>query len=150
MVEHSQDLLLHLRPLELLPNRKGLAVYNLHGIQAFGQPDHGVAKAAQVDIADVAASKPTEELEVVEAYLAPLTAEAAHGLPVGLVGLVGLVAAMAGGHALRVRTHGDRRGASKADVADPAVAGVSSCDRRTAAVVVGFFEGRRHGWDHHH
>ena len=96
MVEHDQDFLLHLSPLKLLPNHEGLTVYYLHGIETFRQPDHRVTKAAQVDVAYVAASKPAKELEVVEAYLAPLAVDTPHGLPVGLVGLVGLVAAARG------------------------------------------------------
>lgn len=52
------------------------------------------AQPAEVDVADVAAADPADELEVVEADMAvPIAAELPDCLPVELLGFVGLVAA---------------------------------------------------------
>lgn len=92
VIEHTQNLLLHLSSLQLLPHGESFSVHHFHGVEALFRPrDNGVSNLAEVDVADVAAAESPEEAEVVEAELAvEVAAEAGHGLPGGLVGLVGL------------------------------------------------------------
>lgn len=92
MVKHTQNILLHICPLQLLPYFKSLPIHHLHSIEALRQPHHWVPNLAKVHISDVSAADAAEQAEVVEPYKASLlAAEAVHGLPTGLVGLVGLV-----------------------------------------------------------
>lgn len=90
MIKHAQNLFLHLCSLKLLPYGKCFSVHHFHGVEALRQPHHGVPYLAEVDIADVAASKPPQEAEVFESEAAFVASESPHGLPGGLVCLMGL------------------------------------------------------------
>jgi len=82
VIHHRQNLLLHLRSLQLLPYGQRFSVHNLHGVvEALRPSHHGVLYLAEVHVPDVAAAEPPQEAEVVEADAAGVEAEAPHGLP---------------------------------------------------------------------
>ena len=135
MIKHAQNLLLRLRPLQLVSYSESFPVHHFHGIETLGQPHHRVPYLAEVDVADVAAAKSVEQAEVLEADAAFLALEPAHGFPGGLVGLVRFGEEGIAG--------GDRAAAAaEAEVAHPAAAaGVRHRDGGAAAVIVGFITG---------
>lgn len=63
VVNHLQNLSLHLRSLRLLLQRHGLLVHHLHRVEALVLV---VAKATEVHSADVAGADAAEEVEVTE------------------------------------------------------------------------------------
>lgn len=121
VIKHGQNLLLHLRSLQLLPYSKCLSVNHFHGIEALRQPHNGVPYLAKVHVPDVAAPQPAQQPEVVQPHLPLVPPEPPHRLPCSLVGLVRLrVRALHGGGA-----DGDRAPAApaaEAEVGHPAPA----------------------------
>jgi hypothetical protein len=93
VIKHTQNLLLHFSPLQLLPYGKRFFVHHLHGVQALRQPHHRVPNLTEVHVPEVSAAEAAEEPEVVEPHSAYRAPEPPHGFPCGLVGLVGLVGA---------------------------------------------------------
>lgn len=160
MIKHTQNLLLHLSSLQLVPHGKRFSVHHFHGVEALFQPhSKGVPNLAEVDVADVAAAESPEEAEVVEAELAvKVAAEAGDGLPCGLVGLVGLGmgAGEERGGGGGVCGGGGRNGdgaaaaaAAEAEVAHPAPAGFRhGGDGGAATVIIGFVSGYGGGGGH--
>lgn len=146
VIKHGQNLLLHLRPLQLLPYRKCLSVHHLHRIKALRQPHHGVPYLAKVHVPDVAAPEPPHQAEVLQTDLPLVATEPPHDLPCSLVRLVGpRVRTLQGGGA-----HGDgapAAAAAEAEVGHPAPGRFRHGDRGGAAVVVGFISTGRCGGD---
>lgn len=92
VIKHPKNLLLHLSPLQLLPNGQRFPVDDFHGVEALREPHDRVSNLAEVDVAEISASETAEEAEVVKPDTAASRAtEALHRLVGGLVGLVGLV-----------------------------------------------------------
>lgn len=104
MVEHLQNLPLHLCPVDLLLLCQGLLIHHLHRVQALllvvAAGELAVAEGAEVDGADVSGADPSDKTKVPECQ--PASPAAAVGGSDGGVGKVGgAVGLQAQGQALR-------------------------------------------------
>lgn len=155
MIDHAQNLLLRLGPLQLVPHRNSFSVHHLHGVQALRESPQGLPHLAEVHVPHVPTPQPPRQPELVQPHPAFLQPEPPHGLPCHVVGLVGLstVGGVCGGRGRG--TNGDTAAAAaaamaaEAQVAHPAPSGVRHGYGGAAAVVVGFIsgcgDGRGHG-----